>query len=99
MILEVVKLDVMNSKMKEFENIFNTARQIIKSMNGYISHELQESISKKNSYLLLVKRHSFESPAFGFRKSPEYHELRDVLSPYYQNHVSIWEHYKISGEC
>ncbi|WP_376786032.1 antibiotic biosynthesis monooxygenase family protein [Brevibacillus laterosporus] len=39
---------------QEFEKTFRIASEIISSMNGYISHELQRCMEVEGKFLLLV---------------------------------------------
>jgi len=55
MILEVAMLEVIPTKIKEFERAFGKTQTIIMSMNGYISHELQKYIGQENRYILLMQ--------------------------------------------
>jgi len=50
MILEVATLDVIAGKEAEFEAAFRVASKIIASMDGYISHELQRCLERRNRY-------------------------------------------------
>jgi len=53
MILEVAVLDIKPNQNMAFEAAFKKAQNIISSMNGYISHELQRSIENPSRYILL----------------------------------------------
>ncbi len=93
MILEVAILDVIETKTQEFERAFNKAQNIIISMKGYISHELQNCIEQKNRYILLVKGQNLEDHTVGFRESPEYQKWKQLLHHVY-NPFPIVEHYQ-----
>jgi len=53
MILEVAVLDVKPEYKSDFKAAFQKAQKIISSMDGYISHQLQQCLEKENRYLLL----------------------------------------------
>ena len=94
MILETAILDIIPTKTVEFEKNFAKAEEIIRSMNGYISHELHKCIEKEDRYIFLVKWKTLEDHTIGFRQSAEYDEWKKLLHHFY-NPFPIVEHYKI----
>ncbi len=50
MILEAVTLQVKQGMEKEYEEAFNKASEIISSMKGYISHELQRCMEVEDCW-------------------------------------------------
>lgn len=92
-ILEVAVLDVKPNLATEFETAFKTASAIIRSMPGYLSHELQRCIETENRYLLLVRWKTLEDHTVGFRQSPEYQEWRALLHHFYDPFPAV-EHYE-----
>ena len=94
MTLETAILDVIPTKTVEFEKAFAKAGEIISSMNGYISHELQKCIEKENRYILLVKWQTLEDHTVGFRQSAEYQEWKELLHHFYDP-FPIVEHYEM----
>lgn len=96
MILEVAILNVVPGKSLEFEKAFNKAKNIIKSIEGYISHELQKCIETENRYILLVKWQKLEDHTIGFRKSDKYQEWKELLHHFYSPFPTV-EHYKITS--
>ncbi len=93
MILEVAVLDIKPNQNMAFEVAFKKAQNIIVSMNGYISHELQHSIENSNRYILLVNWESLEDHTKGFRKSAEYQQWRSLLHHFYDPFPEV-EHFK-----
>lgn len=93
MILEVAILDVKPNQEQEFEDAFKKAQEIISSMNGYISHQLQKCIEKNNRSLLLVNWETLEDHTIGFRESKDYQEWRALLHHYYEPFPEV-EHYE-----
>ena len=75
MILEVAILDVKPDEEAEFESTFARAQNIIASMPGYVSHQLQKCIEKSNRYLLLVNWNELEDHTVGFRGSRQIFQL------------------------
>ncbi len=93
MILEVAILEVKPGLATEFETAFKTASAIIRSMPGYLSHELQRCIETENRYILLVRWQTLEDHTVGFRQSPEYQEWRTLLHHFYDP-FPVVEHYE-----
>lgn len=93
MILEVAILDIKQNQEQEFEKAFNRAQKIISSINGYVSHQLQKCIEKKNRYILLVNWETLEDHTVGFRESKEYQEWRALLHHFYEPLPEV-EHYQ-----
>jgi heme-degrading monooxygenase HmoA len=94
MILEVAILDVIPNQEKEFETTFVRASGIIASMPGYISHQLQNCVEKKNRYILLVNWEKLEDHTVGFRGSEQYQEWRKLLHHFYDPFPTV-EHYSL----
>lgn len=95
MILEVATLDVIPGQEREFERAFATAKEIIASIDGYISHDLQRCIESPSRYLLLVKWQSLEDHTVGFRGSPRYQEWKKLLHHFYDPFPTV-EHYAMA---
>jgi len=94
MILEVAILDVISGQEKDFESAFAKAVNIISSMPGYISHQLQRCIEKQNRYILLVNWETLESHTVGFRGSEQYQEWKKLLHHFYDP-FPVVEHYQM----
>ncbi|QIZ08921.1 antibiotic biosynthesis monooxygenase [Priestia megaterium] len=94
MILEAVMLKVRPGMEEEYEEAFRQASEIIASMKGYISHELQRCIEVKGKYLLLVKWETLEDHTVGFRQSNEYQEWKKQLHRFYDPFPTV-EHFEI----
>lgn len=92
MVLEVAILNVISGEEKEFELAFSKAQDIISTMQGYISHQLQRCIEKPNQYILLVNWQTLEDHTLGFRKSKQYEQWRDLLHHFYRPFPEV-EHY------
>ena len=93
MILEVAILNIRAGQEKAFEKSFNEAQNIISSMNGYISHELQHCIEQDSRYILLVRWETLQDHTDGFRNSPEYQQWKAMLHHYYDPFPRV-EHYQ-----
>ena len=94
MILEVAILDVKESQETGFERDFAEASAYISSVAGYISHELQRCVEKKNRYILLVRWTTLEAHTEGFRSSPQYLQWKRLLHHYYNPFPTV-EHYSL----
>ncbi|MEH7413835.1 antibiotic biosynthesis monooxygenase [Neobacillus drentensis] len=92
MILEAAMLQVKEGMIEEFERVFRQASEIISSMKGYISHELQRCIEVEGKYLLLVKWETLEDHTVGFRESSEYQEWKRLLHHFYDPFPTV-EHF------
>ena len=84
MILEVAILNIKAGMKVEFEQNFTQASSILKSMKGYVSHELKKCIEEENQYILLVSWETLEDHEIGFRKSPEYQNWKKLLHHFYE---------------
>lgn len=93
MILEAALLQVKPGMEEEYEIAFRKASDIISSMKGYISHELQRCMEVEGKYLLLVKWESLEDHTVGFRGSQEYHEWKKQLHHFYDPFPTV-EHFE-----
>jgi len=93
LILEVAILDVKPGQESRFETAFEKAQEIISSMNGYVSHQLQKCIENPNRYILLVNWQTLEDHTKGFRESDEYQKWRAMLHHFYDP-FPIVEHYE-----
>lgn len=93
MILEVAVLDVRSGQEAEFEAAFTLASPIIASMKGYVSHQLQRCLEKRNRYVLLVNWQTLEDHTVGFRGSAAYQEWKRLLHHFYDPFPTV-EHYE-----
>lgn len=93
MILEVAILDVKPNQEIEFEAAFEKALDIISSMDGYVSHQLQKCIENKNRYILLINWKTLKDHTVGFRESNEYQKWKLLLHHFYDP-FPVVEHYE-----
>jgi len=93
MIVEAAMLQVKPGREEEYEEAFCQASEIISSMKGYISHELQRCMEAKGKYLLLVKWETLEDHTVGFRQSNEYQEWKKQLHHFYDPFPTV-EHFE-----
>ena len=84
MILEAARLSVKPGLAQQFEAAFGRAQQIISSMPGYFSHELQRCLEHPNLYVLLVRWQTLEDHEVGFRTSAQYQEWKKLLHHFYE---------------
>jgi heme-degrading monooxygenase HmoA len=97
MILEVAILNVKLGLEREFEAAFGRAQDIIASMPGYVSHQLQSCLEQPARYLLLVNWETLEDHKIGFRESAQYQEWRTVLHHFYDPFPEV-QHYQVIYE-
>ncbi len=93
MILEVAILDVKPGQEAAFQTSFEKAQNIIASMPGYVSHELNRCVEKTSRYILLVRWETLTDHTEGFRGSPQYQEWKQLLHHYYDPFPEV-EHYE-----
>ena len=93
MFTEVAILDVKEGLEADFEIAFDTAKVIISSMSGYLSHELRQCVENSSRYILLVNWQTLEAHTEGFRGSAEYQQWRELLHHFYQP-FPVVEHYR-----
>ncbi|AZU60757.1 antibiotic biosynthesis monooxygenase family protein [Neobacillus mesonae] len=93
MVLEAAMLQVKEGMEAEYEEAFCKASEIISSMKGYISHELQGCMEVKGKYLLLVEWETLEDHTVGFRQSKEYQEWKRQLHHFYDPFPTV-EHFE-----
>ncbi|MEW4368750.1 antibiotic biosynthesis monooxygenase family protein [Paenibacillus kandeliae] len=94
MILEVAILNVIPGQSDDFEQSFKQAEQIISSMKGYVSHELQRCMEVDHQYILLVRWETLEDHTEGFRGSQPYQEWKKLLHHYYDP-FPVVHHYEV----
>lgn len=97
MILEVAILNVKPGQEREFEAAFSRAQAIIATMQGYVSHQLQNCIEVPTRYLLLVNWETLEDHTVGFRGSAEYQQWRSLLHHFYEPFPEV-QHYRVVFE-
>ena len=62
-------------------------------MPGYVSHDLQRCVEKRNRYLVLVNWRALEDHAVGFRGSAEYQRWKALLHHFYDPFPTV-EHFE-----
>ena len=93
MILEVAILNVRAGEGDAFEHAFFQAQNIISSMPGYVSHQLQRCLESQDKYLLLVQWQRLEDHTIGFRQSRQYQDWKKLLHHFYEPFPTV-EHYE-----
>ena len=94
MILEMAILNVRIGEGDAFEQAFSQVQDIIASMPGYASHELQHCLESPDTYLLLVRWQKLEDHIIGFRQSAQYPEWKRWLHHFYESFPLV-EHYEL----
>ena len=94
MILEVAILNVRAGEGGAFEQTFFQAQDIISSMPGYASHQLQRCLESQDKYLLLVQWQRLEDHTIGFHQSQQYQEWKQLLHHFYEPFPTM-EHYEL----
>lgn len=83
MILEHVHLHIRQGQSKAFEADFAIASRYIRSIDGYLVHQLFRLHEAEGRYLLLVKWENIEAHQIGFRTSDAYQGWKKLLHHYY----------------
>lgn len=83
MILEIAHLHIRPGQNAAFEQAFALAQQIIASMPGYLSHELDHCLEHPQEYVLLVRWATLEDHEVGFRQSALYQKWKQLLHHFY----------------
>ena len=93
MILEVAILNIIPGEENAFLKAFSEAKDIIATMEGYISHQLNRCIENSSRFILLVEWEKLTDHTEGFKRSNEYQEWKKLLHRFYDP-FPIVEHYK-----
>jgi heme-degrading monooxygenase HmoA len=94
MILEVAMLNLKPGTSAAYEAAFAQAAQLIASMPGFVSHELQRCVEAPDRYVLLVRWQTLEDHTVGFRGSEAYQEWRRLLHHFYEPFPNV-EHFEL----
>jgi heme-degrading monooxygenase HmoA len=94
MVLEVAVLQIKPGQTAAFEDAFRDAHEIIKSMPGYVSHQVQRCVENPGQYILLVNWRSLKDHTEGFRGSVQYQEWKSKLHHFYDPFPRV-EHYEL----
>jgi heme-degrading monooxygenase HmoA len=94
MITELAVLDVVPGRESDFEVAFDQAKEIISSMAGFRSLDLQRCLENSARYVLLVEWERLEDHTEGFRGSSEYEEWRQLLHHFYDPFPTV-EHFQL----
>ncbi|HYW92099.1 MAG TPA: antibiotic biosynthesis monooxygenase [Gammaproteobacteria bacterium] len=97
MILEMAVLNIRPGQAAGFEAAFLQAGDIIRSMPGYVSHELRRCVERPDEYLLLVRWESVEAHEEGFRKSPQYKQRKRLLDHFYDPFPVVSHYAPVAG--
>jgi heme-degrading monooxygenase HmoA len=89
----VAILDIKPSKEDAFKLAFSKAQIIIILIEGYVLHQLQCCLEKKNRYILLVNWEALEEHTEGFRQSEKYKEWKRLLHHFYTTFPEV-EYYE-----
>ena len=84
-VLEVVNLHIKEGQKKAYEKTFEEAEKVLKTVDGYISHQLRKCIEIENNYLLLVNWQTVEAHTKGFKGSSEFQRFCELMLPFYDS--------------
>ena len=97
MILEAVTLRIKEGESEAFEAAFGQAIPLIKSIEGYLSHELQRCVEEQDRYLLLIRWQSLEAHTKNFRQSAQYQQWKALTHHFYAPFPTVL-HYKTAHQ-
>lgn len=97
MIVEHALINVAPGKEDAFEKVFPTARAVMEKSPGCLSVRLFRSVEEPERFLLFVEWESVEAHMDGFRKSEDFTEWREIVSPYFA-YLSDMEHFRPVAE-
>jgi heme-degrading monooxygenase HmoA len=93
MITEIAVLHIRHQQSGAFEKAFNQAQTLIRTMAGYLDHELHKCMEAADKYLLIVRWKTLADHTVGFRSSAPYREWARLLHPFYDP-FPVVEHYE-----
>ena len=96
MILEIAWLAVHPGTQATFEAAFAKAQRLLAGVEGYLSHELRQSVDCEQHYALLIEWRALEDHTLGFRKSPGFARWRELLQAHLAEPPRI-EHFRGLG--
>lgn len=93
MILEIAIFNIHLGQEAEFEQAFPEAEKIIRTIKGYIGHEIRRGIEHPSRYALQVQWQTLEDHTVGFRESPEFGQWRKLLGHFFDGSPNV-EHFQ-----
>ena len=93
MILEVAILHIKPEDISNFESVFPKVESIIRSIEGYIAHELQRCVETKGRYHFLIRWETIDSHLVNFRQSPKFEEFRNLVAGFFSQPPAV-EHFE-----
>jgi heme-degrading monooxygenase HmoA len=96
MVLEVVKLTVIEGQQENFERDYKIAAQYISASKGYIKHSIHKSLEVSNEYIQFVEWENLEDHTVTFFESELFQEWAKLLHHYYDPMPTV-EHYETSN--
>jgi heme-degrading monooxygenase HmoA len=93
MVLETASLWIKPGEQAAFEQAFAKAQRLLAGMEGYISHELQQSLEHTHFYMLLIEWRALEDHTLRFCKSNELLRWRELLHGFMAEPPQI-EHFR-----
>jgi heme-degrading monooxygenase HmoA len=99
MIIETAILSITPTRESQFEEAMTKAQSILKSMTGYLGHELLRGVDEgiTSQYLLMIRWRTLEDHTVGFRLAPEHKEWKDLLGPFYAAPAQVTHYGEILG--
>jgi heme-degrading monooxygenase HmoA len=97
-VLEVATLSVKPGQEAAFEAAFAEAKDIFRSMKGFVSLQLKRGVEHSSRYLLLVEWQTIEDHTVGFRQSPLFPRWKELVYHFYEQPPTI-EHFTHAAEA
>ena len=96
MIVEHAELTVTAGREKDFEAVFEKAREVLAEADGFRWTELLRCEERPGTFLLLVGWESVAAHTVGFRESERFQRWRALVGPFFAQPPAV-EHYRELG--
>lgn len=97
MILEVAEIHIIAGQNSAFEAAVSEGVPTFAQTDGYIRHQLQQSIEEPTRYLLLIHWESVEAHTVNFRESERFPQWRALISPFFAKPPYV-QHFEVRNE-
>ncbi|WP_405910382.1 antibiotic biosynthesis monooxygenase [Streptomyces sp. NBC_00828] len=97
MIVEHAELSVVAGRERDFEAVFEKAREVLAEADGFRWTELLRCEERPRTFLLLVGWESVEAHTVGFRESKRFQRWRALVGPFFAEPPSV-EHFRRLGD-
>ncbi|MFC4022310.1 antibiotic biosynthesis monooxygenase family protein [Oceanobacillus longus] len=93
MVQEIFMIHVKSGTEEEFEKAFKKATALLSTAKGYKGAEIKRCVEQRNKYLVSVSWKLVENHVIDFKNTPEFEEMKKILSPFYLSVPKV-QHYE-----